>query len=118
MFGPYKLFYWALIFCNGIWPQSLWSPVLRKNVIWLWMTSIVVGIGMWLERFIIIPVSLARDWMPANWGYYRPTFWDWALFTGTLGFFTFLFFLFIKFLPMITIFEIRDLLMRIRHYDH
>jgi molybdopterin-containing oxidoreductase family membrane subunit len=117
-FGPYKWYYWALLFCNCFWPQFLWHPKLRRNVPFLWVTSIVVGIGMWLERFIIIPVSLVRDFLPSNWGYYKPTFWDWALFTGTMGFFTFLFFLFIKFLPMINIFEMRDLLLRITHHDH
>jgi molybdopterin-containing oxidoreductase family membrane subunit len=117
-FGPYKWFYWTLLFCNGFWPQFLWHPKLRRSVPFLWVTSLVVGVGMWLERFIIIPVSLARDFIPANWGYYRPTFWDWALFTGTMGFFTFLFFLFVKFLPMINIFEVRDLLLRIKHHDH
>ena len=64
---------------------------------------------MWLERFVIIPMSLSRDFLPSNWGYYSPTFWDWALFIGTMGLFTFLFFMFIKVLPMINIFEMRDL---------
>jgi molybdopterin-containing oxidoreductase family membrane subunit len=118
LFGPYKWFYFALIFCNGVAPQTLWSPRLRRNVPWLWIMSIIIGIGMWLERFVIIPVSLTRDFLTSSWGYYTPSFWDWALFLGTMGFFTFLLFLFIKFLPMINLFEIRDLVHRIHHMDH
>jgi molybdopterin-containing oxidoreductase family membrane subunit len=118
LFGPYKWFYYALIFCNGLWPQTLWSPALRKNVPFLFVTSIIVGIGMWLERFVIIPMSLTRDFLPSSWGYYEPTFWDWSLFIGTMGLFTFLLFLFIKFLPLINIFEVRDLLLRIHHQRH
>jgi molybdopterin-containing oxidoreductase family membrane subunit len=64
---------------------------------------------MWLERFVIIPVSLTRDFLPSSWGFYSPTLWDWMLFLGTMGFFTFLLFLFVKFLPMINLFEMRDL---------
>jgi molybdopterin-containing oxidoreductase family membrane subunit len=120
LFGPYRWFYYALIFCNGIWPQSLWVPWCRKNVMWLWVGSIIVGIGMWLERFIIIPVSLATDFLPSSWAYYHPSAWDWMLFLGTMGFFTFLLFLFIKFLPMINIFEMRDLHFRYtsKHFAH
>ena len=117
-FGPFKHFYWVLIFCNGIWPLALWNPRLRRNVPFLWVTSLVVGLGMWLERFVIIPMSLTRDFLPSAWGNYVPTFWDWALFLGTMGFFTFLLFLFIKFLPMINIFEIKDLLHRIHTREH
>ena len=73
---------------------------------------------MWLERFVIIPISLTRDFIPANWGYYSPTFWDWALFLGTMGLFCFLLFMFLKVLPLINIFEMRDLLLRINHHDH
>lgn len=115
LFGPYKWFYYALIVCNGLWPQSLWSPKLRKNVPFLFITSIVIGIGMWLERFVIIPMSLTRDFLTSSWGYYSPTVWDWMLFLGTMGFFTFLMFMFIKVLPFINIFEMRDLLHKNHH---
>ncbi|MDX1932108.1 MAG: NrfD/PsrC family molybdoenzyme membrane anchor subunit [Capsulimonadales bacterium] len=118
LFGPYKWFYYALIFCNGIAPQALWIPSLRRHVPFLWIMSLIVGVGMWLERFVIIPMSLTRDFLPSNWGAYDPTFWDWALFLGTMGLFTFLFFLFIKFLPMINLFEMRELLHSIHSHDH
>jgi hypothetical protein len=68
-----------------------------------------VNVGMWLERFVIIPISLHRDFLPSSWGMYSPTLWDWGLFLGTMGLFTFLLFLFIKFVPMINIFEVKDL---------
>ena len=115
LFGPYKFYYYALIVCNGIWPQALWSPRLRRNIPFLWVTSAVIGLGMWLERFVIIPMSLTRDFLPSSWGYYSPTQWDWMLFLGSMGFFVFLMFLFIKFLPFINIFEMRDLLHKNNH---
>jgi molybdopterin-containing oxidoreductase family membrane subunit len=115
LFGPYKWFYYALIFCNGLAPQVLWWNQARRHVPTLWIISIIVGIGMWLERFVIIPMSLTRDFVPSSWGYYSPTVWDWGLFIGTMGFFTFLLFLFFKFLPLINIFEMRDLLHKNHH---
>ena len=118
LFGPYKYYYYALIFCNGFVPQLFWSPRLRRHLPTVWIIAAIIGVGMWLERFVIIPISLSRDFLPANWGYYSPTVWDWGLFLGTMGLFTFLLFLFVKFLPMINIFEMRDLLHRIHHHDH
>jgi molybdopterin-containing oxidoreductase family membrane subunit len=110
MFGPYAIFYWCLIFCNIITPQFLWSKKIRTNPGILWIISIVVNIGMWLERFVIVVTSLHRDFLPSSWGMYAPTRWDWAVYVGTLGLFMTLIFLFIRVLPMITIFELRMLL--------
>ena len=108
--GPYAPLYWALIFCNILSIQLLWFQRIRSSLGWLFFISIIVSIGMWLERFIIIPVSLSRDFLPSSWGMYYPTFWDWSTFIGTLGLFTTLLFLFIRLLPMISIFEMRTLL--------
>jgi molybdopterin-containing oxidoreductase family membrane subunit len=108
--GPYAPLYWMLIFCNIIAIQLLWFQRIRSSLGWLFFISIIVSIGMWLERFIIIPVSLSRDFLPSSWGMYYPTFWDWSTFIGTLGLFTTLLFLFIRLLPMISIFEVRTLL--------
>jgi len=108
--GPYAPLYWMLIFCNIISIQLLWFQRIRQSLPWLFGISIIVSIGMWLERFIIIPVSLSHDFLPSSWGMYYPTFWDWSTFVGTLGLFTSLLFLFIRFLPMISIFEVRTLL--------
>ncbi len=110
MFGPYAVFYWCLIFCNIITPQFLWSKKIRTNPLILWVISIIVNIGMWLERFVIVITSLHRDFLPSSWGYYAPTIWDWAVYVGTLGLFMTLIFLFVRVLPMITIFELRMLL--------
>lgn len=118
MFGPYAWSYWALIFCNGVVPQFLWFPQVRYNLFWLFVISQVVSVGMWLERFVIIVVSLHRDYLPANWGMYYPTIWDWGLYLGTIGQFTFLMFGFIRVLPMINIFEMKDLWHRIIHRGH
>jgi Ni/Fe-hydrogenase subunit HybB-like protein len=108
--GPYMWLYWALIFCNVAAPQFLWSRRMRHNNTIIWIVSFIVSIGMWLERFIIIPVSLHRDFLPSSWGMYAPTTWDWSMFIGTIGLFFALLFLFIRFLPMISIFEMRTIL--------
>src|SRR5258705_11794109 len=110
MHGPYAYYYWALILCNIITQQFLWIKKIRSNLLVLWLISIVVSIGMWLERFVIIVTSLHRDFLPSSWGMYQPSMWDWTMFIGTLGFFFTLLFLFIRFLPMISIFEMRTIL--------
>jgi molybdopterin-containing oxidoreductase family membrane subunit len=112
--GPYALSYWALILCNVITPQFLWSHWVRTSPVLLWCIAIVANIGMWLERFVIIVTSLHRDYLPSSWDMYYPTAWDWATFAGSLGLFLFLMFLFIRFLPMISIFEMREL---VHHAD-
>ncbi len=99
-----------LIFCNGIVPQTLWIKSLRTNTVWLFLMSLVVSVGMWLERFVIIVTSLHRDFLPSSWGMYYPTFWDFSTFFGTIGLFVTLMFLFVRVLPMISIFEVRTLL--------
>ena len=110
MRGPYAPLYWALIFCNAIVPQVLWFRRARRNVALLFVVALVVNVGMWLERFIIVVTSLHRDFLPSSWGMYYPTRWDWATFVGTMGLFATLFLLFIRFLPMISISEMRMIL--------
>jgi Ni/Fe-hydrogenase subunit HybB-like protein len=110
MTGPYAPFYYCLIFCNVITPQFLWSKRLRTSPLILWFISIVVNIGMWLERFVIVITSLHRDFLPSSWSMYWPTIWDWAVYLGTLGLFMTCIFLFVRVMPMITIFELRMLL--------
>jgi len=107
--GPYAFFYWMLILCNILIPQSLWSKRVRNNVGALFALSLVVNVGMWLERFVIVVTSLHRDFVPSSWRMYIPTRWDWATYVGTIGLFLTLFFLFIRFLPAISIFEMRTL---------
>jgi molybdopterin-containing oxidoreductase family membrane subunit len=107
--GPYGPYYWALLFCNVVVPQFLWSDRIRSNTVALFIIAIIVNIGMWLERFIIVITSLHRDYLPSSWGMYAPTVWDWATLFGSIGLFFALLFLFIRFLPMISIFEMRSL---------
>ncbi len=114
MTGPYASTYWALISCNIILPQALWIKRIRTNPVTLFIWSIIVLIGMWLERYVIIVSSLAQDYLPSSWGYFHATRWDWATFAGTVGLFMFLFFIFIRLLPMISIFEVRTLLPQAR----
>jgi Ni/Fe-hydrogenase subunit HybB-like protein len=109
VFGPYAWSYWSLIACNFLVPQLLWIKGVRTSVAALFVISIVVNVGMWLERFVIIVTSLHRDFLPSSWDVYVPTFWDWSLYAGTIGLFAFLLLLFIRFLPVISIFEMRTL---------
>jgi len=109
MTGPYWWAYWSLILTNVAIPQLLWAGRVRANVVALWMLTIVINIGMWLERFVIIVTSLHRDFLPSSWGMYTPSFWDWSTYIGTIGLFLTLLFLFIRFLPMISIFEMRTM---------
>src|ERR1700687_2933169 len=107
--GPYAPFYYALILCNILTPQLLWFRKIRTNVAILFLMSLVINSGMWLERFVIVIISLTRDFMPSAWGRYSPTFWDWATFIGTMGMFVTLIFLFVRVLPAISIAEMREL---------
>jgi Ni/Fe-hydrogenase subunit HybB-like protein len=107
--GPYATFYWLLLLTNVVIPQSLWFQRVRTNVPALFAVAMSINVGMWLERFIIVVTSLHRDFLPSSWGMYWPTRWDIALFAGTIGLFLTLFLLFIRFLPMISIFEMRTL---------
>jgi len=107
--GPYWWAYSLLLFCNLVTPQLLWFRRIRRAPLVLFIVSIVVNVGMWLERFVIVVTSLHRDYLPSAWDMSAPTFWDWARFGGTLGFFVFMVLLFIRFLPMISMFEMRTL---------
>jgi molybdopterin-containing oxidoreductase family membrane subunit len=109
-FGPYRHVYWSLITCNVIAPQALWFARVRANTIALMAVAMFINVGMWLERYVIIVVSLHRDFLPSSWGMYHGTTWDWSMFIGSIGLFLTLFLLFIRFLPMISIFEMRTLL--------
>ena len=88
----------------------MWFKRLRTSPGWLFFTAMFVNVGMWLERFVIIPVSLHRDFLPSSWGMYHGTVWDWGMFLGSIGLFIFLLFLFVRVLPMISIFEMRTLI--------
>jgi Ni/Fe-hydrogenase subunit HybB-like protein len=108
--APYAPVFWATVVCNIIVPQALWFRRVRRAAVALFVISQFINAGMWLERFDIIVGSLYRDFMPSAWGRFVPTFWDWSTFVGTIGFFVTLFLLFVRFLPMISGFELRELL--------
>ncbi len=108
--GPYRWHWYALFLCNIAAVQLLWIKKVRLNPIYLWIIAMFVNVGMWLERFIIVVTSLHRDFLPSSWGYYKGTIWDWATYIGSIGLFLFLFFLFVRFVPMIAIFEVKTLL--------
>ncbi len=109
MIGPYWWIYWSLIFCNIVSPQFLWIKKVRTTPALLFVIAMIVNVGMWLERFVIVVTSLHRDFLPSSWGMYYPTRWDLMTFFGTIGLFITLFFLFIRVLPMISIFEMRTI---------
>lgn len=107
--GPYAGQFWALVACNLIAPQFLWSRRLRRSPLALFFIALIINVGMWLERFVIVVTSLHRDFLPSSWGMYHPTFWDWSTFIGTFGLFFALLFLFIRFLPAIAMAEMRGM---------
>jgi len=108
--GPYAWTYWMLLLCNFIVPQLMWSKRLRNNVAVVFVVCMFINVGMWLERFVIIVTSLHRDFLPSSWQMYYPTFWDYLTLAGTIGLFVTLIFVFVRVLPLISIFEMRTLL--------
>ncbi len=112
--GPYAWSYWLLIACNIFAPQFLWFRAVRRNVPLLFLISLIVNVGMWLERFVIVVISLHRDFLPSSWRMYYPTIWDITHFVGSIGLFLTLLFLFIRLLPVISIFELRELVHKSR----
>ena len=111
-FGAYGPAYWGLVACNVLVPQAFWFRRARANVALVFVLALLINVGMWLERFVIVAQSLSHSFVPASWDVYRPTFWDYATFAGTIGLFLTLLLLFIRFLPMISIAEMRELVHR------
>ena len=108
--GPYARTFWVLILCNLLIPQALWSRRVRRNHLLLWGIALVINVGMWLERYVIVVTSLTRDFVPSSWGMYGGTRWDYMTFFGTIGLFVALIFLFVRFLPLMAMSEIRALI--------
>jgi molybdopterin-containing oxidoreductase family membrane subunit len=109
--GPYGWSYWLMMTCNVISPQLFWFKKLRRNITFTFVMSIVVNIGMWFERFVIIVTSIYRDYLPSSWSlYYRPSIWEIGFYLGTFGLFFTCFFLFAKYFPVIAIAEIKHVL--------
>ena len=113
--GPYAWAYWTMISCNVLTPQLFWFKSIRQNVVVIFIMSIFVNIGMWFERFVIIVTSLHRDYLPSSWGYFKPTPVDILLFMGSIGLFVTLNLLFVRFLPMIAISEVKGVMSAEQH---
>ncbi len=109
-FGPYAWAYWTMVTCNVLAPQLFWFKAIRRNMLAMFVISIFVNIGMWFERFVIIVTSLHRDALPSSWGYFSPTWVEVLTFAGTFGIFLTLFLLFIRFLPMIAMSEVKGVM--------
>ncbi len=105
--GPYALAYWCMVACNVILPQLLWIRKIRRTIALMYPLVILVNVGMWLERFVIIVTSLHRDFLPSSWGMFFPTWIDIGLFAGSVGLFLTLMLLFCRFLPTISVAEIK-----------
>ena len=109
MVGPYAPVYWALIVLNIVIPQVLWFRRARRSIPVLFTLGILVNIGMWMERFMIVVTGLAQDFLPSSWGLFIPTWVDWTMLAGSIGLFALLFLLFLRALPAISIFEMREI---------
>jgi Ni/Fe-hydrogenase subunit HybB-like protein len=106
-FGPYAWAYWTMVSCNVIFPQLYWFKGIRTSLVAMMIINVLVNVGMWFERFVIIVTSLHRDFIPSSWGYYIPTKWDFLTLTGSFGLFFTLFLLFCRYLPMVAVAEVK-----------
>ncbi len=106
-FGPYAWAYWIMVACNVAVPQIFWFKRARRNIPLMFIVSLFVNIGMWFERFVIVVTSLHRDFLPSSWRYYVPTFYDWGITLGSFGWFFIWFLLFVRFLPVIAMSEVK-----------
>jgi molybdopterin-containing oxidoreductase family membrane subunit len=108
--GPYWWSYWAMMTCNVISPQLMWFKKLRRSLLFTFIISIVVNIGMWFERFVIIVTSVHRDYLPSSWSMFYPTHIDIGIFVGTIGLFFVFFLLFARFFPVLALNEVKTIL--------
>ncbi len=110
VFGIYWWSYFGMMFCNVVSPQLFWSRKIRRSIWWTFFLSIVVNIGMWFERFVIIATTLARDYLPSSWSYYSPSWVEISLFAGTIGLFFFCYLIFTRVAPVVAVAEIKAIL--------
>jgi Ni/Fe-hydrogenase subunit HybB-like protein len=118
LFGDYWWAYWIMVSCNVITPQFFWIRRIRRSVVWLFILSIFVNIGMWFERFVITVTSLHHDFLPSSWDYYSPTVWDVSTLVGSFGLFFTLFCLFVRYLPTIAIGEVKSVMAQANPHYH
>ena len=117
-FGPYAWAYWIMITCNVVVPQMFWFKKLRTSIPVMFMASILINIGMWFERFVIVVTSLSRDFLPSSWDYYSPTKYDVGIFVGSFGLFFTMFLLFLRFVPMVAMSEVKNVLPQADPHHH
>ena len=113
-FGPYALVYWVMTILNVVTPQLFWIRRFRTNATVLLLASIGILVGMWIERFVIIVTSLNRDFLTSSWHFYAPSWVDWGLLAGSVGFFGLLFLLFVRFVPSVALSEVKALGIELR----
>jgi len=116
-FGNYAWAYWTMVSCNVIFPQLFWFKKIRTNLMAMWIVCVLVNVGMWFERFVIIVTSLARDFLPSAWGYFIPTPFDYMTLMGSFGLFFTLFLLFCRYLPMVAVAE-EKIVYTLEHEGH
>ncbi len=118
--GNYAWAYWIMVSCNVIFPQLFWFKKIRRNIKAMWIIAVLVNVGMWFERFVITVTSLSRDFLPSSWHYFKPTIIDILTFAGSFGLFFTLFLLFCRYLPVVAISEIKNVMPQAHpgHNDH
>jgi molybdopterin-containing oxidoreductase family membrane subunit len=99
-----------MVILNIAIPQTFWFKKIRQNIIWIFIAAILINIGMWLERFVLIVTTLSRTFMPGSWGYFTPSFWDVSTFIGSIALFFHLFALFVRYLPMVNMSEVKSVM--------
>jgi molybdopterin-containing oxidoreductase family membrane subunit len=108
--GPYAPLYYAQLFCNVLAPQAFWFSAVRRNVPAVFIIAILINIGMWLERILIIWMTLSHDYLPSMWRLFQPTVWDWLTMFGSLGLFATMYLVFVRLVPTISIHEVKDVI--------
>ena len=108
--GPYAWAFWIMFFCNVVVPQIFWSKRFRSHIAVMFVASILINVGMWFERYVIIVSSLSQDFLPSSWQYFKPTIYDIGMLIGSFGIFLTLFLLFVRFLPMVAMSEVKAVL--------
>jgi molybdopterin-containing oxidoreductase family membrane subunit len=108
--GPYAPLYYAQLFCNVLAPQAFWFGAVRRNVPAVFIIAILINIGMWLERILIIWMTLSHDYLPSMWRLFQPTVWDWLTMFGSLGLFATMYLVFVRLVPTVSIHEVKDVI--------
>lgn len=116
--GSYAWSYWGAVICNFVPLQLLWLRRVRRSPLLLFLIGLSVSIGMWFERYMLLVSSLYRDYLASSWGHYTASFWEWALFAGMLGVFMVPFLLFVRFLPVISAFEVKEVMFEEKESRH